>query len=455
LLKIEGGAQANLNGGLTVGRASQGTVIVSSFGAPSQTRVRVKSDVDVGRAGRGIVQISDDAHFTVDGDFTIGFGTESPSGAVTVSPQSFLIVNGTLSVGGAGEGRLTADQDSLVSVHGSAIVGDGGLGILNVLNGSQVRCDELSVGGSEPAAVGIIVVGDSCEVNIAGNAQVGIGVGRGELLLTEGSSVLTIDGTMDIGNPSGGGGAGGAVVVSNATINGTGTIKVNMNGSLTGVGTINLCGGCRVDQGGQISPGLSPGLLTINGNYNQLASGVLIIEVAGLAPGQFDVLAVNGDVTLGGTLEIRFLDGFLPRQGDRIEFLNITGALSNNFAQIVLPQAAPGFDAELNLAPDGKLNFIARNDAAAGTGATITSPPLRITPRLRFTHFSLGAGQLTLAWTTTPGRSYRVEAKSDWNETAWTAVSTNIPADGGSLSISFNIPEAPHRFYRIAQSESQ
>ena len=48
---------------------------------------------------------------------------------------------------------------------------------------------------------------------------------------------------------------------------------------------------------------------------------MLVIEVTGLAPGQFDVLAVSGDVTLNGTLEVRFLDGFLPKQGDHVDFL--------------------------------------------------------------------------------------------------------------------------------------
>lgn len=119
-----------------------------------------------------------------------------------------------------------------------------------------------------------------------------------------------------------------------------------------------------------ISPGLSPGLLTINGHFNQLPNGVLVIEVTGLAPGQFDVLAVSGDVTLNGTLEVRFLDGFLPKQGDHVDFLQAGGTVSGNFAKITFPQLAPGFNADVTQA-NGKLRLTARNDG------TLAEPALR------------------------------------------------------------------------------
>jgi hypothetical protein len=116
---------------------------------------------------------------------------------------------------------------------------------------------------------------------------------------------------MTLGNPSGGPGGGG-VVMAGATIEGAGSITVNPNGFLIGSGTINLCGACRVDNGGEISPGLSPGTLTINGDYDQLPGGVLVIEYEGLDAGQFDILHVTGATTLAGRLEVHFRGGFSP-----------------------------------------------------------------------------------------------------------------------------------------------
>jgi len=44
-----------------------------------------------------------------------------------------------------------------------------------------------------------------------------------------------------------GGPGGGAVTLSGARIEGAGNIAVNPNSALTGTGTIDLCGACRVD----------------------------------------------------------------------------------------------------------------------------------------------------------------------------------------------------------------
>jgi hypothetical protein len=82
----------------------------------------------------------------------------------------------------------------------------------------------------------------------------------------------------------------------------------------------------RVVNGGQISPGLSPGFIEIDGSYEQSEGGVLKMEIAGLGDGEFDVLNVTGDAALGGTLEVHMLDGFLPHAGDSIDFLLVGGA---------------------------------------------------------------------------------------------------------------------------------
>ena len=46
--------------------------------------------------------------------------------------------------------------------------------------------------------------------------------------------------------------------------------------------------------------------MLIEGDYEQTATGKLTIEVTGLGDGEFDVLNVTGNATLGGTLEMLF-----------------------------------------------------------------------------------------------------------------------------------------------------
>ena len=54
-----------------------------------------------------------------------------------------------------------------------------------------------------------------------------------------------------------------------------------------------------------MQPGLSPGQITINGTYTQTSSGALNIELGGTTPAtQYDVLTVNGSVTLDGPATI-------------------------------------------------------------------------------------------------------------------------------------------------------
>ncbi len=86
----------------------------------------------------------------------------------------------------------------------------------------------------------------------------------------------------------------GSTTVNNGSLIVDGSIAsaqtlVNASGFLGGHGTI---GGNLVNNGivGQVN---SPGTLTVSGNYTQNAGGTLRIGVAGLAPGQFDLLAVK------------------------------------------------------------------------------------------------------------------------------------------------------------------
>src|SRR4029450_12889147 len=75
---------------------------------------------------------------------------------------------------------------------------------------------------------------------------------------------------------------------------------VNLGGALAGIGTI----GGNLFNSGVVSPGDSPGTLTVKGNYIQNATGTLRIEIGGLALPQHDLLRVTGNATLNGALQL-------------------------------------------------------------------------------------------------------------------------------------------------------
>lgn len=63
---------------------------------------------------------------------------------------------------------------------------------------------------------------------------------------------------------------------------------------------------------GRLAPGNSPGVMVIAGNYTQLPTGTLEIEIGGPAIGQFDRLEVNppgGNVSLDGALDLKLFGG--------------------------------------------------------------------------------------------------------------------------------------------------
>src|SRR5262249_28948246 len=91
---------------------------------------------------------------------------------------------------------------------------------------------------------------------------------------------------------------------------------------LSGLGTING----TVQNAGQLIVGDSTtttGILTINGDYTQTATGTLAVKLGGTgtAGTDFDQLRISGNAMLGGTLQVTLIRGYMPRSGDMISIL--------------------------------------------------------------------------------------------------------------------------------------
>ena len=107
-------------------------------------------------------------------------------------------------------------------------------------------------------------------------------------------------------------------------------------GVLAGTGIFRILGATVVEEG-TIAPGLSPGVLTWQGSHPAGATSRLLAEVAGPDPGTgYDRLHVTDVATLGGTLEVRFVGGYLPEIGDRFTVLT-AASVSGAFATLNVP----------------------------------------------------------------------------------------------------------------------
>jgi autotransporter-associated beta strand protein len=109
-----------------------------------------------------------------------------------------------------------------------------------------------------------------------------------------------------------------------------------LNGAvLKGTGTITG----SVLNSGMISPGHSPGTLTIGGNFTQTSSGVLSIALA--SPTNFSRLVVGGHASLDGALLLRLTPGFVPQATNHFNVLTAGQGISGTFRSVTDPGGPP------------------------------------------------------------------------------------------------------------------
>ncbi|HTP08782.1 MAG TPA: hypothetical protein VMP08_11050, partial [Anaerolineae bacterium] len=236
------------------------------------------------------------------------------SGATTIGSSATLTVtwgggswacpsmNGrTLNIlGGA---VLTASDGHYVYLQGGSLINNAGLFDLqdnaklyaNSGGGSMNNAGLMrKVGGSGTSTL------DTVSLNNTGTVQVLTGT-LSLSSFTQNSGVTMLN--------------GGSLAGSSAPLNFYG-------GTLQGAGTIY---GNVANIGGTASPGMSPGVLHIAGNYTQGPTGTLNIELGGVISGtQHDLLDVTGATSLSGTLNVSLINSFTPISGTVFRIVNFS-----------------------------------------------------------------------------------------------------------------------------------
>ncbi len=268
------------------------------------------------------------------------------TGSITLNSSNIGVIGNIQN-----DGVLTASSSgSGLQVRGDAtLTGDGEV----VLNHGNARIDWANPGsGNAPfnltnesnviRGFGLLYTGNSSIPGLLTNNHI-LRAEGGTLNVT---SAITIDNTNGIIEV-----AEGAVLSANSL----------GGGLLRGDGTFRA----DIVNTGTVNPGMNLGTLTIDGDYQQAASGSLSIEIAGLTLGsEYDHLSVDDHATLDGTLVFRFLDQFAPLAGDKFDFLYVGGTLTGDWLDIRIENLLPGFEYELAFNA-GTYSLIALNDAVA------------------------------------------------------------------------------------------
>lgn len=231
--------------------------------------------------------------------YTDDYSTGFLGNAVVFTILSFIYeYSSPVPIGGGTLDGVTLDGVAdMQSIPAATATVQGGLtlnGVL-VLNGPGAALDFGSGGFSN---AGIVVIGKGALVS----------VGTGDY--TQSGGFTTVDGTLEAAN----------VYLDGGVLNGAGTIQANVvNAAL-------------------LVPGDPFGTLTVQGNYTQTASGILLIPIAG--PNQYGQLAVTGSATLDGTLEVLLLDNYVPAAGASfpiLSFADYTGGFTTEVG-LALPR---------------------------------------------------------------------------------------------------------------------
>ena len=167
--------------------------------------------------------------------------------------------------------------------------------------------------------------------------------------------------------------AAGALLV-NGTLAST-AVTVASGATLGGIG--NLSGAVIVGAGATIAPGASAGTLTV-GTLTLGAGSLLDFELGtpNAVGGPNDLIAVTGDLTLGGTLNITDIGAFASMPGS-YRLISYGGTLTGTASDLAIgttPGYAPG-DAMVQTTIGGEVNLITSNAGLPigfwdGTGAT-------------------------------------------------------------------------------------
>ncbi|HRO09645.1 MAG TPA: right-handed parallel beta-helix repeat-containing protein, partial [Saprospiraceae bacterium] len=117
----------------------------------------------------------------------------------------------------------------------------------------------------------------------------------------------------------------------NITVNSNQQVSnLTMSGTLSGSGPLTING--TFANTGHISPGASPGCLTIVGN---ITNSILDVEIGGTTVcTDYDQLNVTGNFTAAGTLHVSQYSGFNPAVSDEFTIVTTTGTVSGTFATL-------------------------------------------------------------------------------------------------------------------------
>ena len=267
-------------------------------------------------------------------------GTNGLEGLVTTSGPGAFVVDGPLNVAGNWVNNAPVSLTGLGSLSVSGLLTNANPGTIELAG-----TDATPIGSSGFVNAGLLKKTSSGTQTVAMTQNTGtVSIQSGELVLqnfnTNNGVIEIVAGASPPPPPAPSAAPSPAPSILSL---GTPVASGPSAGTLTNFGTIKGRGklnGSLINSG-IVAPGMSPGILTIGGNFSQTASGTLQIEIAGTTPGSgYDQLSVLGATLLGGSLQVLPYGATPPSTGS---FDILTGSPPTGaFALVTVPAGFSG-----------------------------------------------------------------------------------------------------------------
>lgn len=303
-------------------------------------------------SGSGNIEVGSSSNYTysyLDGANTYTGNTNVLGGLLYVRNASALgsAAGGTTVSREASIYFAPVDANNVISepltISGSGIYDSGAALVFEKNNitykGRITLADDASIKVGDSATVDFqgAIVGSGKTLTLAANPTTsnsrtisgGIALGSGGVLIIGGLWVFTANnsytGDTNISTDGGGGGT--------LRLNGSlaGRVIVNLGGTLAGSGNVM---GAKVNNGGTIAPGNSPGTLTVDGTLEMETGSTYQVDVT--PTGAHDLLIVTGNVTIadGTTLEVIAEPGVYAASST-LTILSTSGTITGGFTNVI------------------------------------------------------------------------------------------------------------------------
>ena len=306
------------------------------------------------------------------------------NGAIeTEGANTVLTLNGSLS----GEGRLTKDGNGVLVLSGNNVEAQGAQNSTGWTGGLVINAGQVEVTNAKGLGLGELVLNaGTLRTTVDIVATQNVSVGANAVVNIDNSTTATLRGNVVStgGSGSTGGGGGGSACFTKTglgTLNLAGSaqfdatcvlagrllangsfsslVSVEQGGTLGGSGVING----QVAVKGTLSPGNSPGMLTVNSTVTMAPGSTYKEDIGGAqqasastpigVPGYYSFLHVAGNnqfviqdnVTLAPALKDLYAVGeagygtapFVPSIGQTYRFITADGGIAGRFARLTQP----------------------------------------------------------------------------------------------------------------------